>query len=225
MSSKMDAIFQKQLVEFNASYRDLAEKSRHSDLSDQRSEDIQSLITQANALVQRIASTNSEYYKQIKTIMDRKMLEGNRLRMIAGVVAALSRDFTLGYTKSLSEMIRGDVFSDYIEMAEYLLKENYKDPAAVIAGSTLEVHLRNLCDSYGINTTVDSTRGKNPKKATVMNSDLSKANAYDKNTQKQIEAWLGIRNSAAHGKYSEYTSETVKLFLQGLRHFIEKHPA
>ncbi len=35
-------------------------------------------------------------------------------------------------------------------MAEYLLKEGYKDPAAVITGSTLEEHLRKLCIKNGI---------------------------------------------------------------------------
>jgi len=32
--------------------------------------------------------------------------------------------------------------------------------------------------------------------------------------------WLGIRNSAAHGKYSEYTKEEISLMLQGIRQFI-----
>ena len=35
-------------------------------------------------------------------------------------------------------------------MAEYLLHEGYKDSAAVIAGSTLESHLRALCNKNGI---------------------------------------------------------------------------
>jgi hypothetical protein len=30
-------------------------------------------------------------------------------------------------------------------MAEYLLNESYKDPAAVMTGSVLEEHIRQLC--------------------------------------------------------------------------------
>lgn len=53
-----------------------------------------------------------------------------------------------------------------------------------------------------------------------MNSDLARANIYSSAYQKQIIAWLGIRNSAAHGKYSEYSKEEVSLMLQGIRQFI-----
>ena len=38
--------------------------------------------------------------------------------------------------------------------------------------------------------------------------------------QKQITAWLDLRNNAAHGKYSEYTQEQVSLLLQGVMDFI-----
>jgi hypothetical protein len=53
-----------------------------------------------------------------------------------------------------------------------------------------------------------------------MNADLAKASVYSSAYQKQITAWLGLRNFAAHGKYSEYTKEEIALMLQGVRQFI-----
>ena len=106
-------------------------------------------------------------------------------------------------------------------MAEHLLKEGYKDPAAVLIGSTLEAHIRELCNRNEIETIL--TNNKNeiiPKKADTMNSDLVKSNIYSSIQQKQITAWLGIRNSAAHGKYEEYSMEQVSLMLQGILNFI-----
>jgi hypothetical protein len=58
-----------------------------------------------------------------------------------------------------------------------------------------------------------------------MNTELAKAQAYSKNDQKQVTAWAGIRNEAAHGNYSNYTDGEVKLMLAGIRDFISRNPA
>ena len=101
------------------------------------------------------------------------------------------------------------------------MNEGYKDPAAVIIGSTLETHLRELCKSNGIDTEIKKNDGKNvAKKAEVMNADLVKKEVYSKMYQKQVTAWLDLRNNAAHGKYDEYKKEDVSLMLQGVRQFI-----
>jgi hypothetical protein len=106
-------------------------------------------------------------------------------------------------------------------MAEHLLQEGYKDPSAVLIGSTLEVHLRELCIANEISLEILNNKEKLvPKKTDVMNADLAKSNVYTGSYQKQITAWLGIRNSAAHGKYDEYSTEEIKLMLQGVRQFI-----
>jgi hypothetical protein len=58
-----------------------------------------------------------------------------------------------------------------------------------------------------------------------MNSDLAKAGAYNKNDQKQVTAWAGLRNDAAHGSYSNYTDGEVKLMMAGIRDFISRNSA
>ena len=107
-------------------------------------------------------------------------------------------------------------------MSAYLVEQGYKDPAAVMAGSTLEVHLRKLCDKNDIETV--NTDGKS-KKADLLNAELAKADVYTKLDQKNVTAWLGLRNNAAHGNYSEYTKEQVEILIEGVRNFIARHPA
>jgi len=106
-------------------------------------------------------------------------------------------------------------------MSEYLLSEGYKDPAAVIIGSVLEEHLRKLCDKNGIAVELS---GK-PKKADQLNSDLAAKPVYSKLDQKSVTSWLDLRNKAAHGKYTDYTSEQVVLYLQGIQNFMARIPA
>ena len=96
-------------------------------------------------------------------------------------------------------------------MAQHLLNEGYKDAAAVIAGSSLEAHLRQLCQKSGISTEVIGGASTTPKKADRLNSDLAAAASYSKLDQKNVTAWLDLRNKAAHGKYAEYKAPQVNL--------------
>ena len=102
-------------------------------------------------------------------------------------------------------------------MAEYLLEEGYKDPAAVITGSTLEEHLRKLCIKNGIDIETMSKGKLGPKKADRLNSELAKEKVYSKLELKSVTAWLDLRNKAAHGKYTEYNDNQVKQMIMGVR--------
>jgi hypothetical protein len=53
-----------------------------------------------------------------------------------------------------------------------------------------------------------------------MNVELCKAGIYNMAKQKQITAWAELRNKAAHGEWSEYDSNDVKDFYEGVHRFI-----
>jgi hypothetical protein len=107
-------------------------------------------------------------------------------------------------------------------MAEYLLSEGYKDASAVIVGSVLEEHLRQLCQANSIDTELLSGGKKRPKKADAMNADLTKSGVYGKLEQKNVTAWLDLRNQAAHGKYSDYNTDQVSMMCQGVLEFASR---
>ena len=64
-----------------------------------------------------------------------------------------------------------------------------------------------------------------PQKADAVNAELVKANAYSKLDQKNVTAWLDLRNKAAHGHYTEYQKEQVALMIDAIRDFITRCPA
>jgi hypothetical protein len=68
-------------------------------------------------------------------------------------------------------------------------------------------------------------RRMNPKKADTMNAELTKAMAYTKLDQKNVTAWLGLRNDAAHGNYNAYDKNQVVLLISSIRDFISRNPA
>jgi len=215
--------FIKQLDDILTDYTRIKSKAQYDDLSGNTTiEEITRVLTKAKAAVARIIGSKSEYYKDIEATLKRiNIHEGTKLRNIIGTIIALKNDLQNDYLKSFSDIIQSEVFSDYLEMADYLLSEGYKDPAAVLVGSTLESHLRELCKSNSIDIEVTNNRGKLiSKKAEVMNSDLVKTGIYSSAHQKQITAWLALRNSAAHGHYTTYTQDEIKLMLEGVRQLI-----
>lgn len=139
-----------------------------------------------------------------------------------GILAAVRNDINGGWLFTVKGLLSAEIFTDFLEMAEHLLKEGYKDPAAVMTGSVLEEHLRQLCQKNNVDTHIIKGADTVPKKAEAMNVDLCKATVYNMLDQKQITSWLDLRNKAAHGKYSEYTNEQVDLMYQGVLNFISR---
>ena len=169
----------------------------------------QSVVSRAANAVQKISGPNSSYSKDIARVIALYPTVPGHLSAVHGVVKALKADLEAGYWSSLLEIVHGEVFSDYLDMADHLLESGYKDAAAVIAGSTLEGHLKKLATKNSIPTEV----GGNPSKSEKINTDLTRASVYEMNDQKAVTAWLGIRNSAAHGDYSKYSKDQVKLMI------------
>jgi hypothetical protein len=139
-----------------------------------------------------------------------------------GILEGAREEIAGGWLFSTRGLVSAEIFSDFLEMASYLLSEDYKDPAAVIIGSVLEEHLRQLCQKNNIPIET-SKQGKSiPRKTDQLNADLAGANVYNKLDQKSVTVWLDLRNKAAHGKYEEYTKEQVDLMLRGVRDFIAR---
>jgi hypothetical protein len=99
---------------------------------------------------------------------------------------------------NIRNLVAADVFGDFLEMADYLLAEGYKDPAAVIIGSTLEEHIRQLAENRGIEAEIVRNGSRRFKTADHLNGDLKKDGVYTKLDYKSITAWLDLRNLAAH---------------------------
>ena len=140
---------------------------------------------------------------------------------LVGIIKALRADYNAGYLQLIHELIHADIFSDFLEMAEYLLETGFKDPSAVLVGGVLEEHLRKLCQKNSIPDSLND----HPKKADKMNSELASSQIYGKLEQKSVTAWLDLRNKAAHAKYNEYTNDQVKVMLMGVREFVSRYPA
>lgn len=186
-------------------YGEHRRRSKDDDLSDLGKDIHEEVDAIVAATIDRLAPSGSKYRATVDGILIRKI----------GSLRALRRDYDEGYLSTVQGLIRSELFADFLEMAEHLLEQGYKDPAAVLVGGVLEEHLRALCSARSIATSLSGR----PKKADAMNAELAAAEAYNKLDQKSVTAWLDLRNKAAHAQYSEYALEHVTTMLLGVREF------
>jgi hypothetical protein len=143
-----------------------------------------------------------------------------------GILRAIRGELAGGWLRSTKGLIAAELFADFMEMADHLLTEGYKDACAVIIGSTLllEEHLRRLCVTHAIPVVILKGTDQIAKKADTLNADLAKASVYSMLDQKNVTAWLDLRNKAAHGHYTDYSAEQVRLMHGGVMEFLARVP-
>ncbi|ARU03533.1 hypothetical protein CCO03_01500 [Comamonas serinivorans] len=185
-------------------------------------------VTRLGQLIQKLYGEKSQHFASYSRALDNNNfynLHSNHYEhftQLFGVAKAIQHDIKQGLVVDFKALVQAEVFADFLDMGEYLLDEGYKDAAAVIIGTVLEDGLRKLSERGGLPLLADS--GK-PLTIDPLNTQLAKADVYSKLVQKQITSWAHIRNKAAHGEFSEYSMEQVRMMLLFVQNFASEHLA
>ena len=132
------------------------------------------------------------------------------------ILRAAKEDIEGGYLQKVETLVSASVFSDFLEMAEHLLDNGYKDPSASLIGAVLEDGLRRICISNGITL-------RTREDISSLNQKLAQKQVYNPLQQKQIQVWKDIRNNADHGHFDEYKVDDVKDMLGGVSKFLSNY--
>jgi hypothetical protein len=138
-----------------------------------------------------------------------------------GVLRAAGDDIESGWVGRRDLLLTADAFESFLEQADYLLEQGFKNPAAMLGGAVLESTLRKMCEARGIPTDKRDKIG-------TLNNKLAKEHkppAYSSAYHKQIIAWADLRNNADHGHFGEYEPEHVRAMITGVREFAARHLA
>jgi len=219
------SMFLSQLKVIKSRFENIARVSKNYDYSDfdLRSE-VSSVMMLAKSAISRITGPESNFAIQANSY-EHIATEGLRLVRVIGVLDALLFEIEHDW-HSLNEIIHAELFADFLEMASHLQENGYKDAAAVIAGSTLETHLRKLCQKHSLAITYQNAKGETKNKmGEGMNEDLAKASVYQPSMKKLITGYLSIRNDAAHGNYEKYDLMMVRGMILGIESFLVSNPA
>lgn len=172
-------------------------------------------LTSCLSLFGRVFGEQGAHYQRLKEQFP-SYPKWQNVDQAFGVLLAAKEDFESESLFSLKQLIEAELFDEFLEQSEHLLSAGYFQPAAVIAGSVLEDGLRKLCVANGIPL-------PDHPKLDWMNSELAKKGAYTKLLQKKITSFADIRNSAAHGKWTEFEESDVEAMVRDIRDFMAKH--
>lgn len=165
------------------------------------------------------AGPKSSFLQQAKSIGGSPAYKG---KCLAAVLQAFISHLDSGLVGGMSPKRQAelDVVSDLLEQAHTLLESKQVHPAApaVLIGATLEEFLRTWCEDDEL-----SLAGKKPGLDAYCKT-LREAELITKQDVKDITAWSGIRNHAAHGEWEELgDKQRIKLMLEGVNLFMRRY--
>lgn len=179
-------------------------------------------LSRIGQLIRKLYGKDSQHFESYKELIDHREYTNLhcsyyiQLCEMRGILEAIQHELRAGLLSDFRKLLQASIFADFLEMAEYLLTQGYRDSAAVMIGTVLEDSLRKLADANGISKTQSSSRQLT---INLLNVELAKAGVYGPLVQKQVTTWADLRNSAAHGHYNKYDSEQVKQMLLFVQKF------
>ena len=211
----IDRLVQKEIDALIVTSNELVETASISDssLGHESVQRLTSIAVRGGQLIDRLYGPESQHAKMLQTVLKTKgftIMHSNyydHVAQIGGIFKAVKHDVDTGMLIDFRRLVQAELFSDFLEMAEYLLGEGYKDASAVLLGAVLENALRKISDAREISTSKANGR---PLSIEAMNVRLAKDGAYNALVKKQVTSWSNLRNDAAHGRYEEYDTGQVK---------------
>lgn len=191
-------------------------------LGHDRIQELTSIAARGGNLIARLYGSESHYLEMLQSVLKTSNFSvmysqyHSHVANMVGIFKAVQHDIENGMLINFGNLIRAEIFSDFLEMAEYLLKEGYKDASAVLLGAILENTLRKIADSNGIDTL--NPKG-NPLTIEPLNVSLAKKGVYGPLIQKQVTTWAHVRNDAAHGRHDKYDSDQTNQMLLFVQKF------
>jgi hypothetical protein len=115
-------------------------------------------------------------------------------------------------------LARTEAATDLMEQVQRLLESREVHPAApvVLAGAALEEHLRAL-------VLKDDVRVTGTASINSYAQELRKADLITSTDVKDITAWAGQRNDAAHGHFDRLDPMRAQVMADGINLFIRQH--
>jgi hypothetical protein len=139
-----------------------------------------------------------------------------------GVLESALEQVKAGYLSSLADGIKAETVGELLDQAAELADGGHVLPAMTLAGGALETFLHHLCEKHGRTWTDPGSIEK--YKATLVAKDAADAVILEKDDNKAVTRWGGLRNTASH-KPVEFkeSGQQVKLTIQEIRLFIKRH--
>ena len=184
------------------------------------SPEISGLISRAKEFFRVHVGEKSEFYNSIMFLDD----SNPNSRVFSSILRNFQEYVKDGFSNEFTPLEKAqiNVVSDFLGQALQLIQDKNFHPAAacIIVGASLEEFLRNWCERKDIKL------GNRKPGITAYADALSAKDLITKQDVKDIMAWGGLRNEAAHGNWSDLSDRArPKIMLEGVNLFIRKYSA
>lgn len=178
-------------------------------------------LVEARELTRTYGGVSNSFYALLQQV-DQKWSPDRIARDVVQALDGFIRFVSAGLVQGISveRQAQIDVVSDILEQAQTLLESRDTHPAAsaVLIGAGLEEFLRNWVEEQGLR--LESRKPGIESYSAV----LREAGMLSKQDAKDITAWAGTRNHAAHGEWDEVGDRSrVRLMLEGVNLFMRQH--
>jgi hypothetical protein len=186
------------------------------------SPEIVGIYAEACEFLRVYAGPKSEFLASLKALNPRTVNAQYAAENVTAVLRSFRAHVEAGLQAQVSPERRAqlEVVSDFLEQAHRLLETKGIHPAApaVIVGAALEEFLRTWTEVEELS--LGSRKPSLDSYATLLrDNDLITKQDY-----KDITAWGGLRNHAAHGEWNEASDRSrIALMLDGVNLFMRKY--
>ena len=180
-----------------------------------------SMLAEAQEFLRVYTGERSAFFQQLNQVSpnwDSNVVRSDVISVLGGFIRFAEHGLLEGI--SIERKAQIDVVSDFLDQANNMLGSREVHPAAptVIIGAALEEFLRNWVEEAGLDL-----GGQKPSLDSYKNV-LREAELITKQDAKDITAWAGLRNHAAHGEWEEVKDKNrIFLMLEGVNLFIRKY--
>jgi hypothetical protein len=179
--------------------------------------DLQMYYHWRSASISALSHVFSDAHPYYKEFGERVMRSDPRhVEVGLGILRAAKGDLDGGWLTKLDTLIAADVFTDFLDMAEHLLSNNYYQPAASLIGAVLEDGMRKIADKHSVALEPQETIDR-------LNIKLRKAQVYTTVVSRQVDVWREVRNKADHGQFTQFTKQDVEKMLDEVRDFLARY--
>lgn len=167
----------------------------------------------------RTHASDTEFYSAAENLFRGPVYAKDALVGLAEVLDGWIRYVEEGFATSipLEVRIRHEAATDLMEQVQLLLEDMKIHPATpiILAGASLEEFLRGL---------VEGCNGSPPSKPGIAKyaETLRRAEVIDAQDVKDLIAWAGIRNAAAHGEFDKINIDRARLMIDGVNLFMRQ---
>jgi hypothetical protein len=159
-------------------------------------------------LLERTFGADNIFYKKFEQSL--KYTDDSQLAWGTELMRGAKEEIEKGLLFKIEHLISNDLFDSVTEQAEYLLKNGFKDVAAILGRVVTENTLKAVAKRENIQI-------QDGIKLSEINQSLRKNDVYPKNIWRVTQGYIDLGNYAAHGEFDKYDAKAVENMLTWIK--------